>query len=196
MDRPREFDEKAVLDATVDWFWRHGYDEMSVQELSASVGTTADNLLVVFGDKQSLFERALGHYLACNFEDRGARFVGLTPRDAIVSFFNEIVERSVVDEGRKGYLLVNAGFGNLPHDAKIQEEVARVLAHVEGFFRCCVAAGQTCGQISRDQSADDLAGILLSTLLGIRVLARARPERALLEGLLRPIYALLADPVA
>lgn len=31
-------------------------------------------------------------------------------------------------------------------------------------------------------------------LLGIRVLARARPERELLEGLLRPVYALLNKP--
>jgi TetR/AcrR family transcriptional repressor of nem operon len=31
-------------------------------------------------------------------------------------------------------------------------------------------------------------------LLGIRVLARARPERALLEGIVRPVAALLDPP--
>jgi TetR/AcrR family transcriptional repressor of nem operon len=36
-----------------------------------------------------------------------------------------------------------------------------------------------------------LARLLLSTLLGLRVLARSRPERQLLEGVLRPVLALL-----
>jgi TetR/AcrR family transcriptional repressor of nem operon len=36
-----------------------------------------------------------------------------------------------------------------------------------------------------------MARMLLGMLLGIRVLARTRPERALLEGLIRPAFALL-----
>ncbi|MFP3558562.1 TetR/AcrR family transcriptional regulator [Paraburkholderia sp. SIMBA_049] len=194
MARPEEFDEKAVLDAAVHQFWLQGYDGTSVGELAESMGVTAASLHIVFGDKRSLFRKTLAHYLANSFEDRVSRFEGLAPRDAIVAFFNEIVDRSVSDKDRKGCLLVNAALFS-PHDPEFQEEVASVLVQVEGFFRCCVAAGQSCGQISSDHSADDLAGMLLSTLLGIRVLARTRPERALLEGLLRPIYALLADPV-
>jgi TetR/AcrR family transcriptional repressor of nem operon len=40
-------------------------------------------------------------------------------------------------------------------------------------------------------AADDLARSFLSVLIGIRVLARVRPERKLLEGLLRPVLSLL-----
>jgi TetR/AcrR family transcriptional repressor of nem operon len=36
-----------------------------------------------------------------------------------------------------------------------------------------------------------LARLLLGVLLGIRVLARSKPERALLEGVARPALALL-----
>jgi len=68
-----------------------------------------------------------------------------------------------------------------------------VLVRVEAFFYRCVAAGQQRGEIACAQPAEDLARALLGALLGIRVLARARPERALLEGLLRPTLALL-DP--
>jgi TetR/AcrR family transcriptional repressor of nem operon len=37
----------------------------------------------------------------------------------------------------------------------------------------------------------DCARLLLGVLLGIRVLARAKPERALLEGVAAPALALL-----
>jgi TetR/AcrR family transcriptional regulator, transcriptional repressor for nem operon len=48
---------------------------------------------------------------------------------------------------------------------------------------------------STSQAAKDLARLLLSTLLGIRVLARTRSERKLLEGLIRPVFALLNNPL-
>jgi TetR/AcrR family transcriptional repressor of nem operon len=38
-----------------------------------------------------------------------------------------------------------------------------------------------------------LARHLLAVLLGLRVLARSGPERALLEGLLRPTFSLLGE---
>ena len=188
----REFDEKAVLDAAVHRFWLNGYDGTSVRELAQSMGVTRASLYNAFGDKRMLFQRALAHYLANSFADRVSRFESLGPRDAIVAFFNEIVDRSMSDNERKGCLLVNATLEIAPHDPEFQETIAGDLVQVEGFFRCCVAAGQTSGQISRGQSVDDLAGILLGTLLGIRVLGRTRPERMLLEGLLRPVYALLS----
>ena len=64
---------------------------------------------------------------------------------------------------------------------------------VEAFFQRCVSAGQADGSISRLQPAADLAKHLLAILLGLQVLARTRPQRALLEGLVRPAFALLDD---
>jgi TetR/AcrR family transcriptional regulator, transcriptional repressor for nem operon len=192
MARPREFDEDAVLDAAVYRFWLHGYNATSVRELAESMGITNASLYNAFGDKRALFRRALAHYVENSFGHRVSRFEAkLSPREAIGAFFREIVERSVSDDERKGCLLVNSALEVAPHDPEFQKAIAEVLMKVESFFRRCVAAGQASGEISNAQSADDLAGLLLSTLLGIRVLARARPERALLEGLMRPALALL-----
>ncbi|WP_042272645.1 TetR/AcrR family transcriptional regulator [Paraburkholderia heleia] len=194
MARPREFDEHAVLDAAVHRFWVHGYEATSVRELAQSMGITGASLYNAFGDKRSLFRKALAHYVVQSFGDRVSRFEHLPPKDAITSFFQEIVERSISDKDRKGCLLVNSALEVAPHDPEFQETIAGVLVQVEAFFRRCVQAGQRSGEISDQQSADDIARTLLSMLLGIRVLARARPERELLEGLLRPVYALLNKP--
>jgi TetR/AcrR family transcriptional regulator, transcriptional repressor for nem operon len=192
MARPREFDEDAVLDAAVYQFWLRGYKATSVRDLAKSMGITSASLYNAFGDKRSLFRRALAHYVECSFSDRVSRFENrLHPREAIQAFFREIVERSVSDEDHKGCLLVNSALEVAPYDAEFQKTIADVLVKVESFFRRCVAAGQVSGEIPNAASADDLARLLLGTLLGIRVLARARPERALLEGLMRPVLSLL-----
>jgi TetR/AcrR family transcriptional regulator, transcriptional repressor for nem operon len=119
----------------------------------------------------------------------------LPPLDAIKAFFRDIVERSVCDRDRKGCLLVNSALEVAPHDTDFQETIANVLIEVEAFFLRCVQAGQRSGAISTAQSADDLARLLLGVHLGIRVLARTRPERALLEGVVRPVMALLEPRV-
>lgn len=192
MARPREFDETVVLDAAVHRFWLRGYEATSVRELAESMGMTGASLYNAFGDKRSLFQRALAHYVENSFSAREARFERtLPPREAIGAFFHEIIERSVGDDERKGCLLVNAALEVAPHDPEFQQAIAAVLVRIEAFFLRCVSAGQRSGKISTTQPAEDLARALLGALLGIRVLARSRPERALLEGLIRPIFALL-----
>jgi TetR/AcrR family transcriptional repressor of nem operon len=192
MVRPREFDEEVVLDSAVCQFWLHGYAATSVRDLAHGMGITGASLYNAFGDKRSLFRRSLDRYLDQTLRERIARFEGnLAPRQAIIAFFEEIVERSISDKERKGCLLVNSALEVAPHDSEFQRIVAKALKQLEAFFYRCVAAGQADGTIAKFQSAEDLAKLLLSVVLGIRVLARTRPDRALLEGLLRPVYALL-----
>jgi TetR/AcrR family transcriptional repressor of nem operon len=192
MVRPREFDEEVVLDSAVCQFWLHGYTATSVRDLAGGMGITGASLYNAFGDKRSLFRRSLDRYLDQTLRERIARFEGnLAPRQAIIAFFEEIVERSISDKERKGCLLVNSALEVAPHDSEFQRIVAKALKQLEAFFYRCVAAGQADGTIAKFQSAEDLAKLLLSVVLGIRVLARTRPDRALLEGLLRPVYALL-----
>jgi len=66
-----------------------------------------------------------------------------------------------------------------------------VLTRIEVFFRHCAKRGQKQGTINASLPAEELARHLLGVLLGIRVLARVRPDRAVLEGVVGPAMALL-----
>src|SRR5258707_4936880 len=88
-------------------------------------------------------------------------------------------------------MLVNSAIESAPHDDKFFDIVAIFLDEVEKFFFRCVSNGQKDGSITKAHSAEDLSNSLLSVLLGMRVLARVKPEPKLLEGLLQPIFGLL-----
>ena len=194
MARPREFDEGVVLEAAVQQFWQYGYEATSVRDLADRMGITGASLYNAFGGKRSLYRRSLEHYLNATFRERIKRFEGnLPPRDALVAFLEEIIERSLSDKLRRGCMLVNSALELAPHDPEFQRVVAKFLSQVEAFFLRCVIAGQKDRTIARSQSAEDLARLLLGVLLGIRVLARSRPNRALLEGLVRPAFAALGE---
>jgi len=115
----------------------------------------------------------------------------LAPKEAIRRFIGEIVERSAADKDRRGCFLINSALEVAPHDPELGEEIAKRLGEVEDFFFRSIKAGQATGAIPRERNARDLARLLLGVLLGIRVLARSKPNRALLEGVARPALALL-----
>jgi TetR/AcrR family transcriptional repressor of nem operon len=192
MARPREFDEAAVLQSAVECFWSRGFEATSVRDLADSMGITGASLYNAFGDKRSLYRRSLDYYVSQSFGDRVRRLEGkVPPLDALEAFFSEVIERSLADKQRKGCMLVNSALELAPHDPEFRRVIAGVLVEVEAFFRRSVEAGQASRTITTSQSADDLARMLLSVLLGVRVLARARPKRELLEGAVRPVFDLL-----
>jgi TetR/AcrR family transcriptional repressor of nem operon len=191
MARPREFDESAVLDGAVLCFWKQGYEATSVRDLVEHTGITAASLYNAFGDKRALYEKALDHYVEDSIADRIRRCEALPPLQAIEAFFEEIVKRSLNDRDRKGCMLVNAALDGAPNDPASRKVVAKALVRIEAFFRACISAGQADGSITRSLQAETLAQNLLGVLMGIRVLARVRPERSLLEGVAAPALALL-----
>ena len=192
MARPREFDEAAVLDAAIERFWLRGYEATSVRDLADEMSIAGASLYNAFGDKRGLYARALNRYLDQTFRERIRRIEPvLPPREAIEAFLREIIKRSLGDKQRRGRMLVNSAIESAPYDPGFLGIVATFLDEVEAFFLRCMSRGQKDGSITHDHSAEDLSKSLLGILLGIRVLARVRPDRKLLEGLVRPVFGLL-----
>jgi TetR/AcrR family transcriptional repressor of nem operon len=192
MARPREFDEATALEAAIECFWQRGYEATSVRELADKMGISGPSLYNAYGDKRALFARALEHYV-----DHSARALikrletSLPPKQAVRRFIEEIIDRSVNDRERRGCFLINSALEVAPHDKQLSALIADRLAEIEAFFYRSIKAAQVKGSVPRNRVARDLARLLLGVLLGIRVLARSKPERALLQGVARPALALL-----
>lgn len=172
-------------------FWQHGYEATSVRDLAGHMNLTSASVYNAFGDKRELYRRALEHYIDISIADRIERLQRKPAVEAIQGFFDELIERSLTDPERKGCMLVNSALEMAPRDPGLRELVAEVLRRIETFFRRCVEAGQRDGSITSAQPAADLARMLLGVQLGLRVLARSRPEPALLRGMVRAAVASL-----
>jgi TetR/AcrR family transcriptional regulator, transcriptional repressor for nem operon len=194
--RPREFDETEALEAAMRCFWAQGYEATSVRDLAGQMGLTCASVYNAFGDKLSLYRRALDHYLQQSVRERVRRLEStLAPFAGITAFFEEIIERSISDKHRRGCMLVNSALEMAPHDPDLRKVVSQEFIFIEAFFRRCVIAGQRDGTVTKLHTADDLAKLLLGVLLGIRVLARTRPRRDLLEAVARTaLLSLKGEP--
>jgi TetR/AcrR family transcriptional regulator, transcriptional repressor for nem operon len=190
--RPRTFDDDTVLDAAVACFWRRGLDATSVRELADEMGLSGPSLYNAFGDKRTLFIRALDRYAATTLRERIRRLEAMpSARSALHAFFREIIDRSVSDPERRGCLLINTALDAAPHDVEIASAVTAYFEEIETFLRGRVAAARKAGEIAPAIQPRDMGRMLLAILVAIRVLARTGASRAQLQGMVRPALALL-----
>lgn len=62
MGRPKEFDERAALDAAMRVFWAKGYEGTSLDDLTRAMGINRSSLYSTFGDKEALFRMVMTRY--------------------------------------------------------------------------------------------------------------------------------------
>jgi TetR/AcrR family transcriptional repressor of nem operon len=194
MARPREFDEQEVLQAASDLFWTKGYEATSTRDLTARTGLPPSSMYGAFGDKRGLFLRSLDHYLDRLRRKMARLQAGASPAAAITGFFDDTIEGSLQDALQRGCMLVNSALEASPRDPELRDAVADNLQLIETFFRDCLKAAEARGEIAPAHAGENAARELLALLLGVRVLARVRPERALLAGAVEPALAALGLP--
>lgn len=193
--RPRTFDEDKVLDAAIACFWNRGFEATSVRDLATGMGINGPSLYNAFGDKRALFAQALERYAARSMRERIARLERQhEPKKAVQEFFRELIARSIADPDHRGCLIVNSAIEVSPHDDELRPVIAAYLGEIESFFRRCVERGRTSNAIPATAAPADMGRLFLGIVLGIRVAARARPERGLLEGMVRPALAMIDHP--
>jgi len=105
--RPRSFDERQALEKATQVFRAKGYDGVTIDDLVAGMGVGRPSLYAVFGDKRTIFLRALKAYA----ETKAARaakalFSPPTLRDALAGFLRHAVESATDDESAPGCLLL------------------------------------------------------------------------------------------
>ncbi|MFJ2675850.1 MULTISPECIES: TetR/AcrR family transcriptional regulator [unclassified Streptomyces] len=60
--RPRGFDTDEALQRAMVVFWEHGYDGVSLTDLTRAMGITKTSMYAAFGNKEDLFRKALERY--------------------------------------------------------------------------------------------------------------------------------------
>src|SRR5581483_10950260 len=136
--RPRSFDETGALEKATQVFWSKGYDGVTIDDLVAGMGVGRPSLYAVFGDKRTIFLRALRAYAKRKGESAASSlFSPQSLRDSIAGFLRYNVERATEKGSARGCLLECVA--PLVNDSEVrrflQSTVAAGAALVERRFR-------------------------------------------------------------
>jgi TetR/AcrR family transcriptional repressor of nem operon len=183
----KRFDPEAALDRALDAFWRGGYEATSAQDLVDAMGINRGSLYDTFGSKQALYRRALERYRERSREEVLAILEGPGSFEERIRRLLEVYADQLAGDGqRRGCLLVNACGEASMADAALAGDLAAGLDELRGPLADGAASAQRAGEASGERSADALADVLLTTILGLRVLGKVTADR---ERLQHPIDA-------
>jgi AcrR family transcriptional regulator len=60
--RPWSFDRDAAVETAMLLFWRHGYEGVSIGDLTKAIGIAPPSLYAAFGSKAGLYRQAMARY--------------------------------------------------------------------------------------------------------------------------------------
>lgn len=123
--RPRQFDENEALEKAMHVFWKNGYEGASLDGLTDAMGISRPSLYAVFGDKQSLFLRALDRYRESPASYVNRALVKPTAREVFESLLHGVIDLVTDPKNPGGCLFVGASLPAGDGSEPIRHELAR-----------------------------------------------------------------------
>lgn len=179
--RPRAFDADRALDRALEVFWRKGYEGTSIADLTAAMGINPPSLYAAFGNKETLFRRALDRYEALHEAGWKEALSAPTAREGI----ERLLMYSAASLGDKhsppGCLMVQGALcGGEECDAIKAELAARRDASL-GLIRERLKRAKREGDLPADADPASLARYVATVLHGMAVQATGGASRKELE---------------
>ena len=162
----------------MDVFWSRGYHATALPDLLRATKLSRGSLYAAFGDKHSLFLRALDRYIA----DAVTRMdIELAPTREPVgglrAYLAGYVDRTSGTRGRRGCLLVATAMELAGRDAEVGRRVAGFFKAMEAKVADVLSRAKQAGKLAEGVEPSSAARILVCFVEGLRVVGKTAPPR-------------------
>jgi TetR/AcrR family transcriptional repressor of nem operon len=174
--RPRGFDEDLAVEQAMQLFWRRGYEGTSVRDLGDELGLRPGSLYAAFGDKRSLFLRALDRYCAGQGAGLLAAVDGpgpLLPR--LRALLVGVAEANRAGVQPPGCLVVSTASELVPGDDDATARVRAAFDRIDAALEVALGEAVRRGELAPDLRPRGVAMFLTTFLQGLTVVSRADP---------------------
>jgi TetR/AcrR family transcriptional repressor of nem operon len=176
--RPRTFDIEAAVERAMGVFWSRGYHATALPDLLRATRLSRGSLYAAFGDKHSLFLRALDRYIAdaltrmeFELDPRGA------PIDGLRAYLAGYVDRTSGANGRRGCLLVATAMELAGRDTEVDRRIASFFKVMEARVADALCRAKAAGKLADGVEPSSAARILVCFVEGLRVVGKTAPTR-------------------
>lgn len=181
--RPREFDPEEALSAALTVFWRRGYEGASMAELTEAMGITKPSLYACFGNKESLFRKALDLYERDKLCYMKSALDAPTAKDVAERLLRGSLAIQTGTTDPHGCLGVISAVGCTIQADSIRDDVSARRASSDAALLARLERARDEGDFPDTIEPQALATYLTTVMQGMAVHAGAGMSRELLEQL-------------
>ncbi|ATP40807.1 TetR family transcriptional regulator [Solibacillus sp. R5-41] len=184
--RPREFNYSSTIDVAMKTFWIRGYEGCSTQDLCNDTGLGKGSLYNTFGSKHELYKQVLERYHEIGIrEQKKLLDIPIPVKERLSNFFEWALKEDFENIDQKGCLLINASVERAKSDIMVQEIFSKHVELLKQVIETVMEEGLQTGEISKNQSAEELASLLISSYYGFRVLNVSMQNRMLAQQVIK-----------
>jgi AcrR family transcriptional regulator len=181
MGRRREFDVDEALDAALCVFWRKGYEGTSYADLVDATGAQRPALYSAFGNKESLFRKALARYDERYLDYIPAALERPTAREVAEHLIKHAIELNTRYADRTGCLGVNGALASSDDAEPVRRALVEFRAAGQARLRERFELAIEDGDLTPKAKPDTLAAFVMTLTQGLAVQAKAGVDRRTLE---------------
>jgi TetR/AcrR family transcriptional repressor of nem operon len=191
MARSPEFDRTKVLEAAMKLFWARGYVASSLPGLLAAMGIARSSFYASFGTKRKLFMECLELFgdrtLAIVNEDVRRLPAAALPRAFFEATLLDVSQR----KANQGCMMVNTVLELADVDAELNQLATQKLRAIENAFALAFEQAQQEGELNSTRSPAELASLVMTINLGLRVQSRQNQTRQQLKPIIENSLSML-----
>lgn len=171
--RAASFDRVEVIEKITDTFWEHGYEATSIQVLETATGLKRQSLYNAFGNKDAMFELAVGHYESTVSQKLLATLDQDDPRVALRDFF-AAQAAILLDADKPAGCLVAGGQQELANrEAGLADRMGGLIDQQHSGLVAAFERWRASHKLSVDADPATLAAIVMTQVRGQAVLGRS-----------------------
>lgn len=192
LGRPLEFDPDESLETAMQLFWSKGYEATSLQDLLNAMALSKSSFYQAFGGKHPLFEQCINRYrdkLATQMLDRLRR--AKSGKAFIEESLYSLAEEVRCSEQPRGCLIMNSATEFAQRDPVVAELIAQGTEKFTNVFLAAVKRAQAEGDIPLQKNAHALARYLVSSISGLKTMAKAGTDPTTLEEIVGVVLTAL-----
>lgn len=175
--RPRDFDVGRALDRALHVFWRKGYEGTSLSDLTRAMGIGRPSLYAAFGDKETLFCRALNRYAEGPAAHVRAALDQPTARAVVEQLLRGTADLITNPRNPAGCLHVQGALACNEGADPIRKQLAMRRAAGEKALRQRLKRAKEEGDLPRDANPSELARYVATVVYGMSVQAAGGASR-------------------
>ncbi|MEC4589965.1 MULTISPECIES: TetR/AcrR family transcriptional regulator [Nitrospirillum] len=178
--RPRAYDPEEALRRAMDAFWKSGYSGTSLDDLSAATGMNRPSLYAAFGDKRSLYLKALAYYWQVALGTMRADLAQDRPlADSLMRAYEGALSIYFSGDDRpRGCFVVGTAVTEAMEDAEIRESLMTGFLEFDADFEARFRMARDNGELREDADPATLATLATAVMHTIAIRARTGTPRA------------------
>jgi len=157
----------------MELFWRHGYEGVSIADLTAAMGIAAPSLYAAFGSKEALFREAVDLYRDTNGSaTRRALDCQRTTRGAIEAMLRDNADAFTDPALPHGCFVILGAINTAPGHEGVRAHLLDLHKEACGLILRRLEQGAAAGELPRGVDLGPVAGFYSTVLAGLSIKAR------------------------